>query len=48
MIQRYKDRDAWLSNTFISQKSFENLEDVMIKANLLDKYVDYFSLINNE
>lgn len=48
MIQRYKDSDAWLSNTFISQKSFENLEDVMIKANLLDKYVDYSLLINNE
>ena len=48
IIKRYKDNDTWLDNTYITKKSFENLQDIMIKANLLDKYVDYNELIYNE
>lgn len=48
IIKRYKDNDTWLDNTFISESSFKNLENVMIKANLLDNYVDYNKLVNNE
>jgi len=48
IIKRYKDNDAWLDNTFITEKSFKNLQDIMINANLLDKYVDYNDLIINE
>jgi len=48
IVKRYKDNDTWLNNTYISEKSFQNLEDIMIKANLLDKYVDYNKLIINE
>ena len=48
IIKRYKDNDTWLDNTFISEQSFKNLEDIMIKANLLDNYVDYNTLIINE
>ena len=48
IIKRYKDNDTWLDNTFISEQSFKNLQDIMIKANLLDNYVDYNTLIINE
>lgn len=48
IIQRYKDADSWLKDTFISEKSFINLEDMMIDANLLDKYVSFNDLIVNE
>lgn len=48
IIEHYKDNDSWLDNTYITEKSFQNLEDIMIKANLLDKYVDYEKLIYNE
>ncbi len=48
IIKRYKDNDTWLDNTYISEDSFKNLEDIMIKANLLDSYVDYKTLIYND
>lgn len=48
IIKRYKDNDTWLDNTYISEESFKNLEDIMIKANLLDSYVDYKTLIYND
>ena len=48
MIQRYKDNDSWLDNIYISEEAFTNLENLLIKNNLLDNYVDYSQLINNE
>ena len=47
MIKNYKDADSWLNNTYIDEKIFTNLEDLLIKNNLLDKYVKYKDLINN-
>ena len=48
MIQRYKDNDSWLDNTFISEKSFNNLQELLSKNNLIVEYVDYSKLVNNE
>ena len=48
IIKRYKDNDTWLDNTYISEESFKNLENIMIKADLLDNYVEYNNLIINE
>ena len=39
IIKRYKDYDCFLDSTFISEKSFENLEDIMIDNDLLKSYV---------
>lgn len=47
IIDRYKESDAWLDNSIISEKLLENLEDVMIDNNLLDKYVPYKKLVIN-
>lgn len=48
IIDRYKKYDTWLDNTYISEESFKNLEDLMIRNKLLDNYVDYNLLVNNE
>ena len=47
IIARYKKADSWLSSPFISEKSFVNLENIMIDAKLLDDYVPYNKLIHN-
>lgn len=47
IIKRYKDYDCFLASTFISEKSFENLEDIMIDNDLLKSYVPYSDLIKN-
>lgn len=48
IVDRYKKYDTWLNNSFISEESFINLEDIMIDANLLNQYVNYNDLIINE
>ena len=47
IIKRYKDYDCFLDSTYISEKSFENLEDIMINNDLLKSYVPYSDLIKN-
>ena len=48
IIERYKNADSWLDNTFITEKMFKNLEDMMIDSKLLTEYVPYKDLIINE
>ena len=48
IIERYKNYDSWLENTFISEEMFKNLEDMMIDSKLLTEYVPYKDLIINE
>lgn len=47
IVKRYKDADSWLQSSKIEEKLLENLEDIMIDNNLLDKYVPYKDLIIN-
>ena len=47
IIERYKENDSWLSDSYITKESFENLQDIMIKSNQLDEYVKYEDLIVN-
>ncbi len=47
MIQHYKDADSWLDNSHVNKKSFENLEEVLLKNNLIDSYVPYNKLVIN-
>lgn len=47
IIDRYKENDAWLANGIISEKLLQNLEDVMIDNDLLDKYVSFKELVKN-
>ena len=47
IVKRYQDSDSWLKNTFITEKMYQNLEDVMIENDLLDAYVPYNELVRN-
>lgn len=47
IVKRYKESDSWLDNSYITEESFENLEDIMINAGQIDEYVPYSKLINN-
>lgn len=47
MIDRYKEYDCWLSNPYISEKLFTNLEDFLIDFKLIKTYVPYKDLVNN-
>ena len=48
MVKRYKDNDAWLDNTYVTEKSFNNLQDLLIEGKLIDSYVSYNDLVINE
>lgn len=45
MIDNYKKYDSWMSTPNITEKSFENLEDMIIDNGLLDEYVKFDDLI---
>ena len=47
IVKRYKESDSWLKTTYITEKSYRNLEKLMIENDLLDDYVPYKELINN-
>lgn len=48
IVNRYKEADSWLTDTNISKKIFENLEDIMIDGGFIKDYVPYQDLIVNE
>jgi len=47
IIERYKEADSWLTTPHITEESFKNLQDIMIKDKQIKKYVPYKDLINN-
>lgn len=47
IVKRYKDNDCWLDNTYISEESFRNLENIMLDAKLINDYVNYNDLVRN-
>ena len=47
IIDNYKKYDSWLSTPYITESSFNNLQDMLIDNDLLEDYVPYSDLINN-
>lgn len=47
IIERYKNADNWLETPHITESSFKNLENIMIKDNQIKDYVKFEDLINN-
>ncbi len=47
IVDRYKKSDSWLTSPYISEESFKNLEDIMIKSKQLENYVNYKDLVIN-
>ena len=48
MIKRYKDYDCWYDDTHIKEIAYQNLEQVMLDNNLIEKKVDFKTLVNND
>ena len=46
MIKRYKENDAWMKDTYFTEKSFDHLQDIMISAGELKEKVPYKKLVN--
>ena len=47
IIDNYKKYDSWLTTPYISEESFNNLQDMLINNALLEDYVPYSDLIHN-
>ena len=47
MIQNYKDADSWLSDSKTSKESFDNLQSILIKNELIDNKTPYNKLVRN-
>ena len=45
IINRYKENDAWADSTFISEKDFDHLQNIIISAGELDKKAPYDKLV---
>lgn len=47
IVKRYREADSWLDNTTITEKSYKNLENIMINNNLLDEFVSFNDLVKD-
>ena len=47
MIKRYKYYDCWYNDTHIKEIAYQNLEQVMLDNNLIEKKTDFNILVNN-
>ena len=47
IIDNYKKYDSWLSSPYISEESFNNLQDMLIDNDLIEEKVPYSDLIHN-
>ena len=48
IIDNYKKHDSWLNNIYVSEKSFNNLQELLKKYNLINEYVEFNKLVINE
>lgn len=47
MIENYKVYDCWLENPYITEETFNNLEDFLIKYELIEDVTSYEDLVYN-
>ena len=45
MVQNYMNIDAWFDNTYIEEKDFEHIQDIVENANELEKRAPYDKLV---
>ena len=48
IIERYKEADSWWDNTYISEESYDKLQDIMIYNEVLKDKVDFNELVTND
>lgn len=47
IVQRYMDIDSWYNTTYISEKDFEHIEEIVDNAGKLEKKAPYKKLVDN-
>lgn len=47
IVQRYIDNDSWFDTTYINEKDFNHIEDIIDNAGKLDKKAPYDKLVDN-
>lgn len=47
IIKRYRDSDSWFTTTYIEEKDFEHIEEIMKNSGYLKEKVPYNKLVNN-
>ena len=48
VIKRYRDADSWYTTTYITEKGFDRVQDIMDNSSKLEKKAPYDKLVNNE
>ena len=46
IVKRYKDNDSWYQTTYISEKDFNHIQDIMEYADALEKRAPYNKLVD--
>ena len=47
-IERYREINAWSNTPYLDEEEFKHLQDIIISAKELDKYMPYNVLVNNK
>ena len=47
VVERYRSINAWCTSPVFSEKSFDNLQNIMIEAQELDSKVEFNTLVDN-
>lgn len=48
VVKRYRKADSWFDSTYISEKDFNRVKDIMKFNKVLEKDVDFNKIVNNE
>ena len=48
MVKNYMNIDAWFDNTYISEKDFNHIEEIVSNAGELDKKAPYNKLVTTK
>lgn len=46
IVQRYIDNDSWFDTTYITEKDFDHIQDIIDNAGKLDKKAPYDKLVD--
>lgn len=47
IVKRYRNNDSWYKSTYINEKDFTHIEEIMESAGTLNKRVPFDKLVNN-
>ena len=48
IVKRYIDNDSYYKTTYIDEKDFNHVEEIMMNSKQLDKKAPYDKLVNNK